>query len=76
MLGASNTTLTIFERHGCKNFKHQGRCDRKSPLTSVEATADSGNDYLESEEGAHAEQNGTILLIDTVDTDNMNSCVG
>ncbi len=45
-------------------------------LTAEEATADGGDYHLESKEAAHAEKDVAALLIDGVDTDDMNERAG
>jgi len=42
--------------------------------TSVKATADGGNDNLKSEESTHAEEDGPALLVNGVNTNDMNDC--
>ena len=45
-------------------------------LTTVESTANGGNDDLGSEESAHSEEDIPVLLVDGVDSDDMDDGAG
>jgi hypothetical protein len=44
--------------------------------TSVECTANGSDDDLETEQSAHAAEDGATLVVDSVDTDNMDGRAG
>ena len=45
-------------------------------LTTVESTANGGNDDLGSEESAHSEEDIPVLLVDGVDADDVDEGAG
>lgn len=71
MLGARNAALTFQERDGCPEVR-SCRAFRDRGHTHEETTANGGYDDLNAQESRHSSEDGTALVVDGMDTDDVN----
>ena len=57
---------------GCLETKKKKK--EKKRRTAIKGTGDGGDDYLDTKEGRHDAEDGTVLVVDGMDTDDMDGC--
>ena len=74
-LGGRSTTDAQEETRGGKT-RRRSASRYRTGLTAIETAGDAGDDDLEGEETAHAEEDITVLLVDGVDADDVDEGAG